>query len=204
LTNERICRVLRILCTRPRRTRHGRARTWSSPSRHPLFVYLGTADCACCAPWEALRAGKNCGTNVAGNVYASSFRRAISKLSHMKYRSPWMSQERNGRGATPYVTCRFALRLSRLSLMLSMGSLGICTFVIRLRASGGAWTADLIRACVLPPTACTSSNAIPGPRSIDRMLSLRSSRIRKGMTTTRHSRTRKVVRWAIARFAWMQ
>lgn len=74
LTNERMCRVLRILCTRPRRTRHGCARTWSSPSRHPIFVYLGTADHACCAPWEALRAGKkihrwdDCGTNVAGNV----------------------------------------------------------------------------------------------------------------------------------------
>lgn len=115
-----------------------------------------------------------------------------------------MSQERDGRGATPYVTCQFAFRLSQLSLMQSMGSLGIRTFTVRLLASGIAWTADLIRACVLPPTACTSSNAIPDPRSIDGMLSLRSSRIRKGMTTTRHSRTRKVVRWAIARSAWMQ
>jgi len=87
---------------------------------------------------------------------------------------------------------------------MSMGSLGIRTFVIRLRASGGTWTADLIRACVLPPTACTSSNTIPDPGSIDHMPSLRSSRIRKGMTTTRHSRTRKVVRWVIARSAWMQ
>ena len=210
MTNERTCRVLRILCTRPRGTRHGRARTWSSSSRHALFVYLGTADRACCASREALRAGKKIrhwddrGTNVAGDVYASTSSRATSKLSHLKCRSPWMSPERDGRGATPYVTCQLALRLSRSSLMLSMGSLGIRTLIIRLRAGGSAWTADLIRACVLPPTACTSSNAIPDPRSIDRMLSLHSSQIRKGMTTTRHSRTRKVVRWAIARSAWMQ
>jgi len=106
------------------RMHHGRARTWSSPSRHPLFVYLGTADRACCALWEALHAGKkiyhwdDCGTNVAGNVYAPSFSRATSKLSHMKCRSPWMSQERDECGAMPYVTCRFALCLFQLSLMM--------------------------------------------------------------------------------------
>jgi hypothetical protein len=209
LTTKQICRVLRILCTRPRRARHGRARTWSSPSRHPLFVYLGTADHACCAPWEALRAGKkihhwdDCETNVVGNVYASSFSLATSKLSHLKCRSPWMSQERDGRGATPYVTCRFALRLSRLSLTylwvawVYVLSLFACVqaAVLGLQTSFGP-------AFFLPQRVRHPMQ--PYPRSINRMHSLRSSRIRKGMTTTRRYRTRKVVRWAIARSAWMQ
>jgi len=67
-----------------------------------------------------------------------------------------MSQERDGRGTTPYVTCRL------LSFVVdAINSLGIPALVIRLRTSGDTRTADLIRACVLPPTARTSFDPIP-------------------------------------------
>jgi hypothetical protein len=79
---ERMSRVLHIHRTRPRRTRHGRARTWGCLSRLAVRIHLGTTDHACCAPWKALRVGKklyhrdDCGKNVAGHVYAFSFRQA--------------------------------------------------------------------------------------------------------------------------------
>jgi hypothetical protein len=43
----------------------------------------------------------------------------------------------------------------------AINSLGISTLVIRLRTSGDTRTADLVRACVLPPTARTSFDPIP-------------------------------------------
>ena len=104
-----------------------------------------------------------------------------------------MSQERDGRGATPYVTCRFALRLSRLSLTylwvawVYVLSLFACVqaAVLGLQTSFGP-------AFFLPQRVRHPMQ--PYPRSINRMPSLRSLRIRKGMTTTRRFRTRKVVR----------
>jgi len=41
---------------RPRRARRSRAGARSPPPRGALFVYLGTADRAGCAPWAAMRA----------------------------------------------------------------------------------------------------------------------------------------------------
>jgi hypothetical protein len=84
LDHEPMTRVLHIHRTRPRRTCHGRTWTWGRLSRLAVRIHLGTADHACCAPWKALCVGKkvchrdDCGTNVAGNVYAFSFRRATS------------------------------------------------------------------------------------------------------------------------------
>jgi hypothetical protein len=43
-------------------------------------------------------------------VRASSFRRATSELSCLTCRSPRMSEKRDGRGTTPYVTCQFPSR----------------------------------------------------------------------------------------------
>ena len=69
------CRVLRIHRSHPCCTRHSCARICGGHSRRPLFVALGTADRACCAPWKAMCAGKELyrrnyrGTNVACAVY---------------------------------------------------------------------------------------------------------------------------------------
>src|SRR5712671_5907164 len=113
--NEWACRVLCIHRACPRRPRHGCAGNCGDPSRHALFVHLGTADRASYAPWEALRAGKEVRhrddhrTNVVGNVYAFSFRQLTSELTRSAHRSPGMPQKRNGRGTTPYVTCDLLL-----------------------------------------------------------------------------------------------
>lgn len=71
-----------------------------------------------------------------------------------------MSQERDGRGTTPYVTCQSVSRFFSF-VVDGINSLGIPALVIRLRTSGDARTADLIRACVLSPTARTSFDPIP-------------------------------------------
>jgi hypothetical protein len=91
-------------------------------------------------------------------VRASSFRRATSELSCLTCRSPRMSEKRDGRGTTPYVTCPFPSRV-----VDAVGSLDILALNIRRRAGGSAWTTDLIRAWVLPPAACTSFNPISNP-----------------------------------------
>src|SRR5713226_2437697 len=121
-------RVLHIHRTCSRCTRHSRARTCRSPSRGPLFVHLDTADRACCAPREALCAGKQvyrrdyCGTNVTCTVYG------VLKLTgrHLKLmcplltcRCPGVSQKRDGCGTAPYVTCRFAYYVYETDIVLA-------------------------------------------------------------------------------------
>jgi hypothetical protein len=120
---------------------------------------------------RAARRGRPCalgrkyviGTTVGRMLLAMCMHSQASNIRtelNLSCRSPWMSQERDGRGTTSYVTCQLLSRFYSF-VVDAINSLGIPALVIRLRTSGDTRTADLIRACVLPPTARMLFEPIP-------------------------------------------